>query len=271
MTGVTFKKKRAAILWAGLFVAVATVAAAPMNVVFILADDLGWADTTLYGHTRLYETPNLERLARQGMVFSSGYSSSPVCSPSRDSLLYGQTPTRLRHSILLGTANAGPEALTTPRAVKSADARYVTAHFGKWACSLKTPEDAGFDQSDGDTDNWHGDWRKFESERAALPEDDPKRIFSVTRQALAFLEEQAESGRPFYLRVSHYAVHVGHAARPATVQRYLERGLNPSEAVYAAMAEDLDTGLGLLLDKLECQVRIHIHAVSLVLLPPALM
>lgn len=69
--------------------------AKPMNVVFILADDLGWADTTLYGHTSLYETPNLERLAKRGMTFTRAYSASPLCSPTRAGILTGQTPARI--------------------------------------------------------------------------------------------------------------------------------------------------------------------------------
>ena len=57
-----------------------------MNVVFILADDLGWADVTLYGKTKLYETPNLERLAARGMTFNRAYAASPLCSPTRASI-----------------------------------------------------------------------------------------------------------------------------------------------------------------------------------------
>jgi len=66
----------------------------PPNIIFILADDLGWADTTLYGHTKLYQTPNIERLAKRGMTFTRAYSNSPLCSPTRASLLTGQTPAR---------------------------------------------------------------------------------------------------------------------------------------------------------------------------------
>ena len=61
------------------------------NLVLILADDLGWADTTLYGKTSLYETPNIERLAKRGMRFSNAYS-SPICSPTRASILTGSEP-----------------------------------------------------------------------------------------------------------------------------------------------------------------------------------
>lgn len=65
------------------------------NIVFILADDLGWSDTSLYGHTTYYKTPNLERLARRGMVFTRAYAASPLCSPTRASIMTGQSPARI--------------------------------------------------------------------------------------------------------------------------------------------------------------------------------
>lgn len=65
------------------------------NIIFILADDLGWSDTTLYGGTKSYRTPNLERLAQRGMLFTRAYSASPLCSPTRASLLTGLSPARL--------------------------------------------------------------------------------------------------------------------------------------------------------------------------------
>ena len=77
-----------------LTVATATAAESPKNIVLILADDLGWADTTLYGKTSLYETPNIERLAARGMTFSSAYA-SPICSPTRASIMTGQNPARI--------------------------------------------------------------------------------------------------------------------------------------------------------------------------------
>ncbi len=64
------------------------------NVVFILADDLGWSDTTLFGTTSFYETPNIERLAARGMTFTRAYSASPLCSPTRASILTGLSPAR---------------------------------------------------------------------------------------------------------------------------------------------------------------------------------
>lgn len=65
------------------------------NIVFILADDLGWSDTTLNGTTRLYRTPNLERLAKRGMTFRNAYAASPLCSPTRASIMTGLYPGRI--------------------------------------------------------------------------------------------------------------------------------------------------------------------------------
>ena len=65
------------------------------NVVFILADDLGWSDTTLYGTTKFYQTPNIERLAKRGITFRRAYAASPLCSPTRASILTGLNPARV--------------------------------------------------------------------------------------------------------------------------------------------------------------------------------
>jgi arylsulfatase A-like enzyme len=89
-----------------------------------------------------------------------------------------------------------------------------------------------------------------------LPPDDPKRIFSLTRRANAFMQQQVRAGRPFFTQVSHYAVHVRHHALDTTIQKYQQKMLagqkpRPEDALYAAMIEDFDTGFGMLLDKLD--------------------
>src|SRR6185369_15299541 len=88
--------RRELLTTAGLGLAGALSPAAPTrpNVVFILADDLGWRDTSLYG-SKFYETPNLERLARRGMMFMNAYAASPLCSPTRSSILTGLYPARI--------------------------------------------------------------------------------------------------------------------------------------------------------------------------------
>ena len=131
-------------------------AAKPMNVVFILADDLGWSDTELYGKTKLYKTPHILRLAKLGCTFNRAYSNSPLCSPTRASFLTGQTParhgsTQPRHHTtnvilkaeLAKRAKPSEKALPVVSATRldtnlptigkmMQQAGYATAHFGKW-------------------------------------------------------------------------------------------------------------------------------------------
>jgi len=130
------------------------------NVLIILADDLGWADTTLYGHTRFYQTPNVERLAKRGMTFTRAYSASPLCSPTRSAMLTGLSPARtgittpnchLPPVVLEATTgNAAPPDQksiqpTPPTRLKTEyrtlaeslkEAGYATGHFGKPAVSV---------------------------------------------------------------------------------------------------------------------------------------
>ena len=125
------------------------------NLILILADDLGWADTTLYGKTSLYETPNIERLAKRGMKFSNAYS-SPICSPTRASILTGQNPARhgmtspaahlpeVRLDVIAQTRGVPHQKscnLKTATRIRKEvptlgeilkDNGYQTAHFGKW-------------------------------------------------------------------------------------------------------------------------------------------
>lgn len=145
-------------------------AARKPNIVFILADDLGWADTTLNGHTKLYQTPSLERLAKRGMTFNRAYSASPLCSPTRSAILTGLSPARtgittpnchLPQVILTATPGKAPPntKATTPESVsrlkttyptlaKSLKAAgYATGHFGKWHLGPKpySPLEHAFD------------------------------------------------------------------------------------------------------------------------------
>ena len=102
--------------------------AKPMNVVFILADDLGWSDTELYGKTKLYNTPNIMRLADLGCTFNRAYSNSPLCSPTRASVLTGRTHDRTG-VVAHGYALHRQERTVAQAMQKSG---YATGHFGKW-------------------------------------------------------------------------------------------------------------------------------------------
>ena len=121
-----------AALAGGVFAAGAT--ARPPNIVFVLADDLGWGDLGCYGHPHI-KTPNLDRLARQGALFTQFYVSAPVCSPSRAGFLTGQCPSRHQIYTAIGSpakqaSFLDPKAPALPRMLKQAG--YATAHFGKW-------------------------------------------------------------------------------------------------------------------------------------------
>lgn len=257
-----------------LIASASTLAADKPNFVLFLTDDQGWTDTSVSMMPRRpsesndYQTPALERMAARGMVFSNAYACAPTCTPSRAGFQFGKTPCRLRqtvvHDVLANERGIDcKNEISLAQMVKRADPDYITAHFGKWGFHPRSPEHAGYDETDGDTNNGEGDYLDVK-QRVPLPEDDPKRIFSVTSRAYEFIEKQASAGRPFFLQVSHYAVHVSHAALPGTIAKYRNppRGenrptkgagaqrRNDSAATYAAMIEDLDTGLALLLDKL---------------------
>ncbi len=243
------------------------VAASSPNVILVLADDLGWTDTSVRmmaerpgSRSDFYHTPALERLASEGMVFSNAYSPAPTCTPTRGSIQFGKTPARLKqtvvHDVLAKKRGIDcADEVSIAQMIKAADRSYVTAHFGKWGFPPRRPEQAGYDVTDGHTNNGDGDYDPVK-DRTPLPPDDPKRIFSLTRRANAFVERQVRVGRPFFMQVSHYAVHVQHHALDATVQRYQQKSLagqkpRREDALYAAMIEDFDTGLGMLLDKLD--------------------
>ena len=273
---------------------VANVAAAPpKNIVLILADDLGWADTTLYGKTSLYETPNIQRLAARGMTFTNAYA-SPICSPTRASIMTGQNPAR--HGM---TAPAGhlPDVRFDPIAntkgsphqkstnVKSStrldpslptlgkvlkDAGYSTAHFGKWHLGLEphSPLERGFDV---DIPHWHGPgpktgylapWNYPNLKEKAPGEHIEDRM---AEEAVAWLKRQDRT-KPFFLNYWQFSVHAPFGAKPELIDRYraklgnptLKRGTenaasNQQSPTYAAMVHSLDDAVGSLLDALDAQ------------------
>src|SRR5687768_4195829 len=128
-----------ALAWPLVAAQSASAADARPNVIFIQADDLGWGDLGCYGHRQI-KTPNLDRLAAQGTLFTQFYVNGSVCSPSRTAFMTGQYPARHRvHGHFAGdsqNASRGmpnwldPRAPMLPRLLKQAG--YATAHFGKW-------------------------------------------------------------------------------------------------------------------------------------------
>lgn len=205
-----------------------------------------------------FRTPNIERLAAQGMLFSNGYSPAPFCCPTRRSLQISQTPARHEYQQdREGWPAVYRQQLNIPRLLKQADPNYRTAHFGKWdhRYDKVTPAEQGYDVSDGATGNadgngvGHGSGKKL-GVTSQLP--DPKLVNSLTDRATAFLEEQVRTGRPFYLQVAHYAVHldIQHSAAALERVRALPPGKKHNLATFAAMTDDLDAGIGRLLNKI---------------------
>ena len=267
------------ILLLTLFAATTLAAKAP-NFVVIYIDDLGWAQTSVEmiegdPETRsdYFQTPSLERLAAGGRVLSACYSPAPLCAPSRNSLLHGMTPSRMRLTTLsaVEVKKEYRGQITIPKALKLANPEYRTAHFGKWHNECIKPAAAGYDVLDGENNgNGPGDFQ--DDGKTPLPDDDPKRIFSLSKLTNEFMREQVNAGKPFYVQLSHYAMHIWHDSLQATRDKYKllprpkkgeDKDYVPEEEIpvgmytngwlinYAAMIEDTDTAFGHILDTLD--------------------
>jgi arylsulfatase A len=237
------------------------------NIVFILTDDQGWPQTSVamdpavpHSYCPYLETPHIERLAREGMLFTDGYAPAPICTPTRRSVLCGMTTARQRGTEF-PSAFDPREHLTIPGALKALDPAYRCAHFGKWGESMEaTPEESGYDESDGITGNHTGDGRTWEQSRATklpkiagAPLEDPKLTFSVTDRAVDFMSRCADASEPFYLQVSYYAMHDQIQATAETIAKYRAKGISPRQfpPEFAAMLDDLDAGIGRLLQAID--------------------
>ena len=233
------------------------------NFIFILADDQGWNGTSVrmienndLSKSDFYETPNIERIANNGIVFSNAYASAPVCAPSRYSIQFGQTPARLKMiRVGMNTEHINhQEKISIPRELKKINSNYKTAHFGKWGMD-STPEAVGYDVSDGATKNVDGvfNYNSNKLQWSNNEADDPKKIFSITQRAINFIEENNKKSKPFFLQISHYAIHSDILARGTSYKKFNSKktGKIHDNLGLAAMTFDLDESIGLILDKLE--------------------
>lgn len=192
----------------------------------------------------------MDRLAARGMRFPNGYAAAPVCSPSRYSIQFGQTPARLGKTLVRGPNRVDHSQLTLPKALKQIHPRYACAHFGKWHIAAP-PEALGFDVSDGQTTNKEGAFTNGTAkEWSGYAADDPKQIRAITERGVRFIREQSEAGRPFFVQLSHYAVHSDIVFRAETrMEAKKWRGTRGhKDAGFAAMLKDLDDGIGRLLE-----------------------
>lgn len=230
------------------------------NFIFILTDDQSWVGSSVLMDSRYpdavsdsYQTPNMARIAKSGMLFTDAYAPAPYCCPTRRALQVGQTPARhLYQSNRDEWFKDYRKQLTIPRMLKVANPRYRTAHLGKWdfRFDLLTPAEVGYDVSDGPTNNREGGGRN--SSKGKSPhQEDPKQIFTLTKRACEFIQEAHVQGQPFYLQLSHYAVHLDIYSKAASADEVQKRGVGKkhNDVHFTAMTEDLDEGIGQLLDK----------------------
>jgi uncharacterized sulfatase len=264
----------------GALLAAGTAAGAPArpNIVFILADDLGWRDLRCYG-SPWHDTPHLDRLAREGVRFTQGYAAAPICSASRVALLTGRSPARLGFEFVTKPVTAklptGNPLLPPPYPLNLALAEvtvgevlgaagYATGYFGKWHVSEHTggylgwspthgPRQQGYAEGDSEFGlHPYGYVANPGLKQTALP-DGEYGTDALTEKAIAFLREKR--GTPFFLHLSHYFVHDPiHSRAPWLVRKYAARlpaGADPIRAEYGAMVETLDHLVGRLLAALD--------------------
>ncbi len=223
------------------------------NIVFVLVDDLGQRDVGCYGST-FYETPNIDRLAREGMLFTDAYASCPVCSPTRASILTGRYPASLGITNYIDWTGKGhpskgrlvdvPYISELPGdipnlATELGERGYATWHVGKWHLGPEHawPDKRGFDRNIGGwtpglpTSGYFSPW--------GMPtlEDGPEGEYltdRLTDEALALIRNR-DAGRPFFLNLWYYAVHTPIQAKPDIVEKYRRKarllGLDRVEAL----------------------------------------
>lgn len=218
------------------------------NIVFILCDDLGINDLHCYGRLD-HKTPNLDRLATQGMRFTSAYCAQPICSPSRAAILTGKTPARLHLTTYLpGRPNATSQRVLHPEIQMQVplsekmlprffkDAGYACAAIGKWHVGGKGfgPLEHGFDVAHAGNAN---------TKPSAT--EGGKGEFGLTAAAEKFIESNQD--RPFLLYLAHNTPHIPYTAQDERIQG----NSGAFEPVYAGVIETLDITIGRLLAKLD--------------------
>jgi arylsulfatase A-like enzyme len=235
-------------------------AASRPNVIVILADDLGYGDTSVYDGW--VETPHLERMAAAGLTFTDFHTNSSVCSPTRAGFLTGRYQQRVgivdvvaRH---LDTPGLDPSELTIPRLMKQGG--YRTALFGKWHLGMEqkfNPIHHGFDEFRGYLDGYVDYHVHRNSWFNGLKKEDQPGYSThlITRNAVQFIDQNTT--RPFFLLVAHEAVHLPFQTPSDTPEtrkpipkseRWSRERIRPK---YKIMLEEMDKGVGEILDAIE--------------------
>lgn len=268
----------AALVALGAVASEVAAAGRPPNVVLILADDFGWNQVSYHRTGSFYETPHIDRIAREGIWFSQAYSSASICSPTRGALMTGKYPARLGlHVHISPTRTILPdtplveapqepclplEETTIAEMLKAGG--YRTAHFGKWHLSTDKnyapgrvfdPGSQGFDETlptDKPEDDADGSKDAHQAQR-------------LTREAVAYLERQQGSEQPFFLYLAHSLVHDPLLEHPDWIRRWAGKpgaGKPENPPTMGAMVERLDWSVGEVLAALD---RLGLSANTLVI------
>ena len=256
------------------------------NIVIILADDLGWKDVG-YAGSSFHHTPNIDRLAHEGMQFSQAYSAACVCSPSRGAIFSGKNPARTALTTVW-SGGEGPDDRLFDRSKNQggvnqyleapqrhalpaseitfaqllAEAGYITGFWGKWHLGEFTgyqPCDRGFQHAQGYREaqsggSTLGHWGKSYPPKMLvnLPGLKPDDYIAdvLTTEAIKFIH--TNRSRPFLAVLSHYLVHMPIQAKPELVQPYAgAKKTDQANPEYAAMIESLDQSVGRIMKALE--------------------
>lgn len=255
------------------------------NILFILIDDLGWKDLSIYG-SEFYETPNLDKLVDDGVIFTNSYAASPVCSPTRASILTGKYPARLGITNWIGGNDCGkllpPENLEYLPFEEKTIASYLkeygykTYFIGKWHLGDKPyfPENHGFDKNIGGCSWGAPKYGYFSPYKISTLEEGPEGEYLTDRLTDETIKILKETEEPFFIFLSHYAVHEPIQVPERYIQKYRKKAkklgldkINPflegenfpceqkkhlkiirriiqSDPRYAGMIENLDENIG---------------------------
>ena len=248
--------------------------AKPQNIVLFLIDDLGWKDVGCYG-SDYYRTPNIDKLAEQGVRFSDAYAACAVCSPTRAAIMTGKYPARLMLTEWLPSGRWKTNAklrsgrflrglpleeITLAEALRKAG--YATCIAGKWHLGsepFSTPAHHGFEVNIGANEHgnpgnyffpYKGQWSipttKLKARWQVLPGGEPGEYLTdrLTDEAISFVRQNQD--KPFFLYFSHYAVHTPFQAKKEMIKKYeaIPKEKRQGKPVYAAMVESVDESVG---------------------------
>ncbi|PRX53803.1 sulfatase [Flagellimonas meridianipacifica] len=246
------------------------------NIIMIVADDLGWYDLGCYGNDFI-ETPNLDRLAFEGILFTDAYAAAPLCSPSRASLITGLHPVTVNITEHIhGNHPPGPsQKLKTPPIAQQLDTTFITiaealkeknystAFIGKWHLGggAFKPEKQGFDLNIAGA--WNGLPQSFfypffsPGEKPEIQDTSTEGDYLtdvLTDKALDYITEKKDG--LFFMSLNYYSPHVPIEAKDSLVEKYRKKregdyGTELPNIHYAAMVESIDINVGRVLSKLK--------------------